>query len=189
MGLSVFKEGGKLVRSLLGAHVTQKGAPMRLGVLTLCAILSALAVAPTAGADKPVKVPPTPGEDSTITGACSFDVRNEILTNRSFTIVFSNGMAVAAGAVKVRLTNLSDPSKSIDLNISGPGKFTFTEDGGFVLQGHGSWLFIFTADALGPGSPGMLLLTTGYTTFAVDGDGNASFTPAQNTTDLCAALA
>ena len=162
---------------------------MRRGVLTLCALLSALAVAPTASADKPVKFPPTPGEDSTITGSCSFDVREEILTNRSFAIVFSNGTAVTAGAVKVRLTNLSDPSKSIDLNISGQGKFTFTEDGGFVLQADGSWLFNFTPGDLGPGSPGMLLLTIGLTRFAVDGDGIGSFTPAQNTTDLCAALA
>jgi hypothetical protein len=161
---------------------------MRRGVLTLCAILSALAVAPAAGADRPVKFP-TPAEDFTITGACSFDVRDEVLTNRTFAIVFSNGMAVTAGALKVRLTNLSDPSKSIDLNVSGQGKFTFTEDGGFVLQADGSWLFFFTPGDLGPGSKGMLVLTTGQTRFAIDGNGIGSFTPARNTTDLCAALA
>jgi hypothetical protein len=161
---------------------------MRRGVLTLCAVLSALAVAPTAGADKPVKFP-TPAEDFTITGACSFDVGVEFLTNKSFAIVFDNGVTISAGSLEVRLTNESDPSKSIEVNISGPGKFAPTADGGFVVEARGPWLFFFTPGELGPGSPGMLVLTRGQAILAVDGSGNASFTPAANTTDLCAALA
>jgi hypothetical protein len=161
---------------------------MRRGVLTLCAVLFALAVAPTAGADKPVKVP-SPAEDFTITGACAFDVGVEFLTNKSFAIVFSNGVTITAGSLKVRLTNESDPSKSIEVNISGPGKFAPTPDGGFVVEARGPWLFFFVPGELGPGSPGMLVLTKGQAILAVDGSGNASFTPAANTTDLCAALA
>jgi hypothetical protein len=110
----------------------------------------------------------------------------EILSDREFMISFASGTAISAGELKVRLTNLSDPSKTITLNISGPGRFL---DNGATLVADGPWLFFIFPGQLGPGSPPMLLLTVGRDILTTNADGTQTFTPAANTTDLCAALA
>ncbi len=151
-------------------------------------VLATLALAPAATAVQPERFF-LPAADTVLSGPCAFDVGLEILSNKEFVTVFSDGHFLITGVFKVRLTNLSDPSKSMDVNISGPGAFTPTPDGGLIIEAHGKWLFWFFPGNLGPGSPGMLLLTNGLTTEVFDGNGDiVSFKPARNTTDACAAL-
>ena len=151
-------------------------------------VLGALLLAPAAGARKPVRAF-VPAEDFVIEGVCPFDVGVEILENREFGTTFSNGRFLITGTLKVEFTNLDDPDKSLTANISGPGVITPTADGGFVIKAEGRWFWFFFPGDLGPGSPGIALLTTGLTTLVVTGSGDLSFSPARNTTDVCAELA
>ena len=90
---------------------------------------------------------------------------------------------------KVRLTNLDPGGGSIDVNISGPGDFTFAADGSLTINARGNWLFWFFPGNLGMTS-GSLLLTSGHTTEVLDAAQTpVSFTPSKNTTDACALLA
>ena len=104
--------------------------------LTICAfaLMAALFVlVPTAGADPPTREF-IPAADFTISGSCSFDVGVHVVANKEYGITFANGATLATGALKMTLTNLSDPSKSITLNVPGPGLFTATSDGGLTID-------------------------------------------------------
>jgi hypothetical protein len=146
-----------------------------LGLMALLAVLPA-----TAGADPPTREF-VPASDFTISGSCSFDVGVHIVANKEYAITFANGTTLVTGALKVTLTNLSSPSKSITLNIPGPGLYTATSDGGLRLDARGPWLFFY---------PGVLLYTTGRSIFTVSGSGVLSLNQQGGTsTDLCAVLA
>src|SRR6266705_114364 len=69
----------------------------------------------------------------TLSGVCSFDVRIDPLGNKEYATVWVDHAGtpttiITTGLLKVRLTNLQN-SKSIDLNISGPGTQVFNGDG------------------------------------------------------------
>lgn len=160
----------------------------RLATLTGVLVVAGLLFASGATAERPERSF-LPADDQVISGACSFDVAFETLANNEFGTLFGDGRFLITGKLKTRVTNLDNPAKWIDLNISGPGVVTSTADGGFVVQAWGVWLFWFLAGDLGPGSSGMLVLTKGPATLAGDAGGNLSFAPARNTTDLCALLA
>jgi hypothetical protein len=156
-------------------------------ILTTASIM--LALVPVASADKPTREF-LPSEDFVIEGICPFAVDVHILANNAFITTFSDGRQLLTGTLKVRLTNLDDPSKSLDVNISGPGVQRVTEEGEFVLKATGRWLFFFSPGDLGPGDPGLLVITTGLAILRVDAEGNFSFTHRTGTTtDVCAALA
>ena len=80
----------------------------------------------------------------------------------------------------VRLTNLSDPSKSLVLQINGPGINDLATPNVFNLSG--SSLIFF---------PGVLELTRGPISLTIDEEGNViSFTQTSaSSVDLCAVLA
>jgi hypothetical protein len=80
----------------------------------------------------------------------------------------------------VRLTNLDDPTRSVVLNIPGPG--TFDESG---LTATGPWLFFFLPGELGEGSPAILAYTAGRV--RIDDGGFHQL--AGTRTDLCPLLA
>jgi hypothetical protein len=146
--------------------------------------------APAAFAEKPIRQPPVPVADFTIPDSCSFAVGVHADTNKEVTKTFSDGRTLVTGAFKFTLTNLANTSKSISINIPGPGTFTTTDDGGLLLTAEGPWLFFFAPDELGLGTPGMLLLTTGRATLQFNPDGTEVFSHTTGTTtDLCAVLA
>ena len=91
-------------------------------------------------------------------------------------------MTLVTGALKMTLTNLSDPIKSITLNIPGPGLFTATDDGGLRIDARGPWLFFY---------PGVLLYSIGNSVFTISAAGEVvSLEQVGGTsTDLCAVLA
>jgi hypothetical protein len=157
----------------------EEGQMRKLAILVLSAIVAALALVSGAAADKPARAF-LPASDFTISGSCSFDVGVHILVNKEYTITFSNGQFLVQGALKERLTNLSDPSKSIDLNVPGPGLFTTASDGTLTIDARGPWLFFFTDT---------LLYSTGHSTLVVTPDGTFTLTQQGGTsTDLCAVL-
>jgi hypothetical protein len=151
----------------------------KLAILVLCGTVAALTLVSEAAADKPARTF-LPASDFTISGTCSFDVGVHVLVNEEYTITFTNGQTLVQGALKVRLTNLSDPSKSIDLNIPGPGLFTTASDGTVTIDTRGPWLIFFTDT---------LVYTTGHSTQVITPDGTFTFTQqGGTTTDLCAVL-
>lgn len=147
--------------------------------------IGAAVLAGSAGADRPVRTF-LPADDLVLAGICPFDVELTFLANEEFETVFSDGRTLITGTLKARLTNLAS-GNSIDVNISGPGVITETADT-FEVKAEGRWLFFFFPGDLGPGSAGVLVLTSGLAFLRGDASG-LSFTPARNTTDVCAALA
>jgi hypothetical protein len=156
-------------------------------VASLAALgLVALLVVSSASADKPVRSF-VPAEDFVLEDVCAFDVDAHVLANKEFEIAYSDGRARITGTLKMEFTNLSNPQNSVQANVSGPGVFTPTPDGGFVLKAQGPWFFFFFPGDIGPS--GSALLTKGLAILEIDGSGNLSFTPPHNSTDLCALLA
>ena len=161
----------------------------RLVTLAATVVLAGMALVPAATAEKPVRSFLPTGDPFVLEGSCAFDVRVETLTNKEFGTAFSDGRFLITGSFKVRLTNLDPGGGSIDVNISGPGVFTFAGDGGLTVNARGNWLFWFFPGNLGMTS-GRLLLTSGHTTEVLDAAGApVSFTPARNVTDACVLLA
>jgi hypothetical protein len=155
---------------------------MKKVVSSLAALLILAAIAvPVAAASGPPVIEPQPAEDFTIPeDICGFEVAVDILANGTKAIIFGDGRTMITGALKVRLTNLDDPTRSIVLNIPGPG--TFDESG---LTATGPWLFFFLPGELGEGSPAILAYTTGRV--RID---EAGFHQLGGTrTDLCPLLA
>jgi hypothetical protein len=130
---------------------------MRKVFSSLAALLIVAAITvPVAVASGPV-IEPVPAEDFALpSDICGFEVAVEILGNKEKAIMFSDGRTMITGTLKVRLTNLDDPTRSIALNIPGPGNFN--ESG---LTATGPWLFFFLPGELGEGSPAILAYTTG----------------------------
>ena len=154
----------------------------RLLLLAAAASIAAALVAPAATAEKPIREP-VPGDDFTLPASiCGFEVAVEVLTNKEQAITFSNGLTIVTGVLKVRVTNLANTSKSLTLNISGPG--LFTSDG---IRGTGSWLLFFLPGELGPGAPGVLLNVKG--SFRLEFGETFTLTDVRGTSlDLCQAL-
>ena len=152
----------------------RKGVTCTLGIVAAC-----LTLAPVAAAEKPVREF-IPAADFVIEGSCSFDVGVHIVANKEYAITFSNGTTLVTGALKATLTNLSDPSKSVTLNVPGPGLYTFDSDGSLTLDARGPWLFFF---------PDTLLYSTGHSVLTVSATGDLSLTQqGGTTTDLCTVL-
>ena len=143
--------------------------------LILVSLVAAGILAPVATADPPEHIP-LPGSDPfVIEGSCDFPVLLEEVANRTKLTIFSDGRELVTGQLKVRLTNLDDPSNSLVLNISGPGVTTPSDDGGFRLKATGAWLFFFAPGDLGEGSPGMMFTTHGQARLVVTGEGEMSY--------------
>jgi len=154
-------------------------------LVLLAAALCAAVFAGGAGADRPLREFVPQGDD-TISGVCAFDVGLTVLANRTYQETFSDGRIQVSGTLKLQLTNLSPGGTSLVLDVSGPGVITDTPDL-FEIKAEGRWFWIFEPDDLAPGSPAMMLLTSGLTYMRTDANG-VTFTPSENTTDLCAAL-
>lgn len=91
--------------------------------MRLLTVLAAAAAAMSVSVPIAWAIPPTHEPvsfaDRTFSGQCSFEVRREVLVNRSVLTTFSNGNRLTTGTFKERLTNLST-GEFIDVNASGP---------------------------------------------------------------------
>ena len=154
----------------------------RVIVCALLIISVALLSAPIAGAERPTREF-LPGEDFVIEGSCAFDVGVTFLANKEYGTTFVGGAfggaTLVTGALKQQLTNLSDPSKSMTLNVPGPGLLSFGEDS-LHITGVGPWLIFY---------PGVLVYLTGHFTLTASEAGVSVEQQGGTRTDLCAALA
>jgi hypothetical protein len=152
----------------------------RLLVVAATTVLVVLSLASVAGAEPPVREF-VPASDFTISGSCAFDVAVHVVANKEYGITFSSGATLITGTLKAQLTNVSDPTKSIILNIPGPGLYTVSGDGTLTIDARGPWLFFY---------PGVLLYATGYNTFSISSTGEFTLTQRGGTSlDICSALA
>jgi hypothetical protein len=101
------------------------------GVCKFAALLLMFALPAVASAPIFTMTPLTPFVITSGPGGCpSFDVLfapQAGRPNSGKTITFANGSTISTGAVFVTATNLTS-NKSINLNISGPGQFSFSDN-------------------------------------------------------------
>jgi hypothetical protein len=152
----------------------------RLTYALACMLIAALLVPAAALAAKPTRDPLPAPPTFTISGSCSFDVQVDVLRNKEFITGFSSGKTIVTGQLFLRLTNLSEPSKSVTLNVSGPGINDVSDPSTFNLSG--TSLFWST------GLP--VLLTRGPVSLTLDSAGNVtSFTQkSASSVNECAVL-
>jgi hypothetical protein len=144
------------------AHIRKIAGTALAGILVLIPT-AAHAAAPTRE--------PLPAEGFVLTDHCTFDIQIDIVQNKEIATTFydSNGdvtRQLVTGALKVRLTNLSEPSNSVVLSISGPGTYVDLADGTTRLTGTGSWLQFGITNM-----PGELLLMNGPFTALLTDEG------------------
>lgn len=151
----------------------------KLLVCVACGALVALSFVSVAGAERPVRQF-VPASDFTLTGSCSFDVAIHIVADKEYGLTFSDGATLITGALKVELTNVSDPTKSVSLNIPGPGLTTVSGDGTVTIDARGNWLFFY---------PGALVFATGHMTFTSGPAGTTLEQLGGTSTDMCSVLA
>jgi hypothetical protein len=159
----------------------------RLLAVLVVMVVPFLAV-PRALADKPTITRTVIDTEFVVEDQCAFPVDvhetgvliDIVTTDEDGTVhdfeAFPRGTAV--------LTN-ADNGHSLILNISGPGRFTFYEDGSFSINGTGLWLFW---PYPGTGEPG-LFLTSGHFLLSVDSQGNTTFALTGRAVDICSQLA
>ena len=163
---------------------------IRLAALTVTAL--ALVGAPTAAADKPVKIPIVI-EPLTLIGVCDFPVQLEAVgPQNQKVIVFSDGRTIINGQLTVRASNVNDPSKYWQGTSSGPVFLDPLTDGSLAVKGTGVNLWYFFPGNLGEGEPGALFLVKGLSTEVIDPNGNVvvgSFEHHGSIENLCTTLA
>src|SRR5438309_9026703 len=81
-------------------------------------VLAAAMMASTASAAKPTCVPFTPPIPPVDTG-CGYPIGIDVLTSHEVSTTFSDGRVVVTGSLKIRVTNLDAPRRTMVLNISG----------------------------------------------------------------------
>jgi len=156
------------------------------------ALIGALVLAAPAGADRPLKEPAPPLNETFPAGVvCPFQVTIETLVNNGFTISFVDKdgnfrWQLGAGHLVVGITN-DETGASLVLNTTGPGKLFDNGDGTLTIVGGGHWtLLTFPGDV----PPSTILYTSGRIEFTVDlATGRLVLVSLQGTSqDLCEAL-
>jgi hypothetical protein len=170
----------------------ERGGDMRLRLVALLVTALALVGAPTATADKPLKIPVVI-EPFTLTDVCDFPVLLEAIgAQNQKVIVFSDGRTTINGQLTVRATNVNDPSKFWEGTSSGPVFLDPRPDGSLDVKGTGVNLFYFFAGNLGEGEPGALFLVKGKSTEVIDPNGEVvtgSYVHHGSIENLCLTLA
>jgi hypothetical protein len=156
-------------------------------------ILSMLLFRPAqnAAAGKPVREP-LPGEPFVISDTCEFDVMFEELTNREYLTTFFDRdgnptRILITGTLKAQLTNMSN-NKSMDVNISGPGRITLNEDGTSTYFSGGTWLIYLAPTDVPSFQPRMFLFSVRMVIEDTDGVITSLTMVGGRTVDVCAAL-
>jgi hypothetical protein len=161
--------------------------------LRTATVIGLLTLALPAFAGKPTItfIPATP---FTITGgpangACAFDVSVVPQANRpngEKEILFANS-AIISGPLFLTFTNLSNPAKTLSLNVSGPGVINFAANEETLLGP--AFLAGFPPNLTEAAGLPAVSLITGRTILTFDNQGNAtSITHVGTVQDLCQAL-
>lgn len=122
-------------------------------------------------------------------GACTFDVSVVPQANRpngERLILFANS-AIIAGPLFLTFTNLSDPAKTLNLNVSGPGIINFSANQETLLGP--SFFSGFPPDVTAAAGLPAVSFVTGRTVLTFDNLGNiTSITHVGTVQDICQAL-
>jgi hypothetical protein len=149
-------------------------------LIAACVILAALGppAAELSRASNGRGGPPQPINGTfTISGTCAFDVQVTI-TGRESVINLPGGRFIVTGPnFTGTFTNLSDPTKSVTLNLQGAAHISFDQNGNQIFTLTGRNLAF---------EPGLLLLI-GTFTYVFDPNGNVISGPTGNgqMTDIC----
>jgi hypothetical protein len=161
---------------------------MRRVLIVLITLATFVLVTAGPAAAVPPTHEPVPTPDDFIISDCGFDILLHALVNEEILTTFfdQEGNVVRqhiSGTLKIRLTNV-ETGETQDLNISGPGTYTFPPDGSVLLVGTGEWLWAGLSNR-----PGELLFTKGRFELTFTPEGEAILTdPAPNETDMCDVL-
>ena len=155
-----------------------------IGLLTLA--LPAFAGKPTI-----TFIPATPFTitGGTANGACAFDVGVVPTANRpngEKEILFANS-AIITGPLFLTFTNLSNPAKTLSLNVSGPGIINFADNEEILLGP--SFIAGFAPNLTEAAGLPSVALVTGRTILTFDNAGAlVSITHVGTVQDICQAL-
>ncbi|HEX6262437.1 MAG TPA: hypothetical protein VF097_06275 [Actinomycetota bacterium] len=159
-------------------------------VLALTLFLGILVASAPASAEKPVREF-LPAEDEVISDVCDFDLGVVVLENNELLTTFFDQEGnvtkqLVTGSLVVELRN-EETGVSLVANIPGPGVITFPGDSELVTA-LGPWLWLFFPGDLGPGEPGMALLTHGRFVVEFAPDGVTIVERRGRQVDVCALL-
>jgi hypothetical protein len=174
--------------SLFLGGVRRCGMNRKMVLLVATAVLgAALAVAPLASADRPIRIELDDPPDFTGQFCEDFMVHLHATRNNEVLTIFTSGAALITGALRFEVTNV-ETGETIELNIPGPGRFS--EDGS-TLIGTGPWLVFGEEGDLGEGSPPQTNFVTGRLVMTFDESGAVtSFSVLSGrVVDICAVLA
>ena len=164
----------------------------RLSIFLLAAIVTLMTAAP-ASAAAPSREFLAAGPFD-VDGPCPFVVHVEYPVNKEYLISFTdaNGdltRAIVQGDLVASYTNVEN-GRSVTLNVSGPGLFTFGADGSLRFSATGNSTFMFFPGQLGSGSPGSFFLNQGRLELLVAPDGFHETILSQQgkQTDVCALI-
>jgi hypothetical protein len=170
---------------------------LRRSILVISASLLAivLATGPVAAAkpDRSFTGSPEGGITFAAGELCDFGIQMDFLVNREYLTTFfdKDGNVVRdnfTGSLRVRITNLDDPTRSIDLDVGGPGGDRYAADGTATDSFHGHGLPLWPATDT---HPAVFVATRGNFVYLVDADFNLLGTvkSAGRSADVCAMLA
>jgi hypothetical protein len=153
----------------------------RLGLLGAVVAALVLGASPALGGDRPIRaLIDQSGLSFTLPAPdfCAFDVQLTVIVNREYETVFpvapdGSQKVLINGTLVVQLTNLVT-NKTLLVNASGPGYFTFYADGSATVIGEGLSLVFFPGQSI--------RLVAGQVDFATGA------VVAGHSTDFCARL-
>jgi hypothetical protein len=172
-------------------------AMLRRSILAIPASLLAIALAtgPVAAAKPDRSFTGSPEGCITFAAGelCDFGIQIDFLVDREYlTTFFDKDGNVArdnfTGSLRVRITNLDDPTRSIELDVGGPGGDRYAADGTATDSFHGHGLPLWPAT---DNHPAVYVATRGNFVYLVDADFNLLGTvkSAGRSADICAMLA
>ena len=152
-------------------------------------VLFLLGTASPARADRPTRVPATDFSFQFAGGdACPFAIEGTTTENNEYVTTYYDHdgnitKQISSGLFVEQITNV-DTGESITRNISGPGVYTFAEDGTVTLDASGTWLFVTV-----PGGPSPVYINSGREVDEISPEGEITVLKQVGTQeDVCATL-
>ena len=158
-------------------------------VLATCLVLAALSLPAAQLQAQGRGSPPTPIDfTQTLSGFCNFDIFAQVTGKAGVISLPDGGFIFTAPATRVTMTNLSDPTKSVTLSLTGSAEIGPVQNGTITEIFRGRNIVAFGPFAP---SPNQLLFLIGNWTVVIDANtGHVLQGPTGNgqMTDVCGLL-
>lgn len=188
----------RVARTIRDLVVVRRGGVTVRRLVAFIALVGVIFVPSAAPAQAlmPERFKPGLNPDFTVEGVCDFPVLlHDVVNNGVVTDFFDQEGNLLRESVSgllveqmTRLDSQGNPVRSITRNISGPGTFTFDEDG-TTLVATGPWLFPFLPGDLAGQSDGIIWLTEGRFVWRLEDAGATLISQTGTYQDVCALLA